>query len=100
MALGIMSPRTQKTWGAGFAATLGLIVFILYYSIFSVGVALADSGSIHVGLALWTPNILASIIAFILVYKISTERWQSVSEGIQNLCISSMQLIRRVKRTP
>ncbi len=100
MALGIMSPRTQKTWGAGFAATLGLIVFILYYSIFSVGVALADSGSIHVGLALWTPNILASIIAFILVYKISTERWQSVSEGIQNLCISSMQLIRRIKRTP
>lgn len=83
MSLGIMSPRTQRTWGAGFAATLGLVVFIIYYAIFSVGVALADSGKLHVGIALWAPNVIASGIAALLAYKIATERWSSVSEGIQ-----------------
>lgn len=82
MALGIMSPRTQRTWGAGFAATLGLLVFIAYYSVFSIGVALADSGSLKVWIALWAPNIFATAIAALLVHRIGTERWQSASEGI------------------
>lgn len=84
-AIGIMSPRTQRTWGAGFAATLGLVVFMVYYGIFSMGIALADSGKIHVGVALWLPNIIASTIAALLTRKIVTEQWQSVSEGIFNL---------------
>ncbi len=84
LAIGIMSPRTQRSWGAGFAATLGLIVFMIYYGIFSVGLALADSGKIHVGVALWLPNIIASLVAALLVYKITSEQWQSVSEGVFN----------------
>jgi hypothetical protein len=55
---------------------------MLYYGIFSVGLALADNGKIHVGLALWLPNIIASIIAFVLVWKIVSERWTSVSDGV------------------
>lgn len=99
LAIGIMSPRTQRSWGAGFAATLGLIVFMCYYGIFSVGLALADSGKIHVGVALWLPNILASIIAALLVYKITTEQWQSVSEGILNLSSSIVRsCLRRIGR--
>ena len=85
MALGIMSPRTQRTWGAGFAATLGLVVFILYYSIFSIGLTMADSGTIKVWIALWAPNILTTAIAAVLVYKVGTEQWQSVSDGAQRL---------------
>jgi lipopolysaccharide export system permease protein len=83
MALGIMSPRTQRTWGAGFAATLGLVVFILYYSIFSVGLTMADRGSLKVWIALWAPNIITTGIAVLLVYKVGTEQWQSVSDGAQ-----------------
>jgi len=83
-AIGIMSPRTQRSWGAGFAATLGLVVFMLYYGIFSIGLALADGGKMHVGLALWLPNIVAAIIAAILVRKITSEQWNSVSEGVFN----------------
>jgi lipopolysaccharide export system permease protein len=94
-AIGIMSPRTQRSWGAGFAATLGLVVFMLYYGIFSIGLALADNGKIHVGLALWLPNIVASIIAGLLVWKIVSEKWTSVSEGIFNSLASFSGLIRR-----
>ena len=79
-----MTPRTQRSWGAGFAATLGLVVFMLYYGIFSLGLALADGGKMHVGLALWLPNIVAATIAAVLVRKLTSEQWNSVSEGVFN----------------
>jgi lipopolysaccharide export system permease protein len=94
-AIGIMSPRTQRSWGAGFAATLGLVVFMLYYGIFSIGLALADNGKIHVGLALWLPNIVASIIASILVWKIVSEQWTSVSDGVFASISNTIAAIRR-----
>ncbi len=94
-AIGITSPRTQRSWGAGFAATLGLVVFIVYYGIFSIGMALADGGKIHVGLALWLPNILASIVAAILVRKITSEQWQSVSEGVFSAISRVFRGVRR-----
>lgn len=90
-SIGIISPRTQRSWGAGFAATLGLIVFMMYYGIFSFGLALADGGKMHVGLALWLPNIVAASIAFVLVRKVTTEQWSSVSDGIVNLVAGSVK---------
>ena len=81
-AIGVMSPRTQRAWGAGFSISLGLGVFIVYYGIFSIGLALADSGKINVLLALWLPNIITTVIASLLVYKIVNEKWQSVADGI------------------
>lgn len=99
MALGIMSPRTQRTWGAGFAATLGLVVFILYYSIFSIGLTLADSGALKVWIALWAPNILTTAIAATLVYKVGTEQWQSVAEGAQRTIEKIANLVKRRKKT-
>jgi lipopolysaccharide export system permease protein len=99
MALGIMSPRTQRTWGAGFAATLGLVVFILYYSIFSIGLTMADSGTIKVWIALWAPNILTTAIAAVLVYKVGTEQWQSVSDGAQRLIERVNKLSRRWRKS-
>ena len=98
MALGIMSPRTQRTWGAGFAATLGLVVFILYYSIFSVGLTMADSGALKVWIALWAPNILTTAIAALLVYKVGTEQWQSVAEGAHRALDRIGKLIKRGRR--
>jgi lipopolysaccharide export system permease protein len=94
MALGIMSPRTQRTWGAGFAATLGLVVFIAYYSVFSVGVALADSGALKVWIALWAPNVFASAVAILLVHRIGTERWQSASEGILGFFVRLSSVVK------
>ena len=98
MALGIMSPRTQRTWGAGFAATLGLVVFISYYSIFSIGLTLADSGALKVWIALWAPNILTTAIAAALVYKVGTEQWQSVAEGAQCTIEKIANLVKRRKK--
>lgn len=99
MALGIMSPRTQRTWGAGFAATLGLVVFISYYSIFSIGLTLADSGALKVWIALWAPNILTTAVAALLVYKVGTEQWQSVAEGAQRFLEKLGSLRKRWRKS-
>ncbi len=100
LALGIMSPRTQRTWGAGFAGLLGLIVFIIYYSVFSVGVALADKGSLPIAVALWAPNVITASLATWILYKLGTEEWHSVSEGAQNYCRRTLETLRRfLKRT-
>ncbi len=98
-AIGIMSPRTQRSWGAGFAATLGLVVFMLYYGIFSMGLALADGGKMHVGLALWLPNLVAAAIAALLVRKITSEQWSSVSEGVFNFFSGTIARIKK-RRIP
>ena len=99
MALGIMSPRTQRTWGAGFAATLGLVVFISYYSIFSIGLTLADSGALKVWIALWAPNILTTAVAALLVYKVGTEQWLSVAEGAQRFLEKLGSLRKRWRKS-
>jgi hypothetical protein len=72
---------------------------MIYYAIFSVGLALADGGKIPVGLALWLPNAIASIVAAILVRKITSEQWQSVSEGVFNVVARIVGFfMRRVKK--
>jgi lipopolysaccharide export system permease protein len=81
MSLGIMSPRTQRTWGAGFAGALGVIVFVFYYSLYSIGLALADSGRLNITIALWIPNVLLTAVAGLMFHKLATEQWQSVSEA-------------------
>ena len=91
-----MSPRTQRAWGAGFAGVLGLLAFIVYYSIFSIGLALADKGSIPIVVALWAPNLLTLILACLVLYKLGNEQWSSVSEGIQSYCIKATHQLRRI----
>jgi lipopolysaccharide export system permease protein len=97
MSLGIVSPRAQKTWGAGIAAALGLFVFVSYYSLFSVGVALADSGTVPIWFALWLPNIVTSLVAFLFIRNLATERWNSVPEGLQSLLGRILFSMRRRK---
>jgi hypothetical protein len=49
----------------------------------------------HVGLALWLPNVVAAAIAAVLVYKITSEQWNSVSEGVFNLISRCAQWARK-----
>lgn len=82
MALGVQPPRTQRTWGLGLSALLGMFVFLVYYSILSVGIALCDSGSVPPVIALWLPNLIILAIALLLLWKIGSEKWESVLDGL------------------
>lgn len=83
MALGILPPRTQKTWGAGFSAALGMSVFVAYYALLSIGMALGESGVINPYFSVWLPNIMGLLIAVYLHSQMGRERWQSIAQGIE-----------------
>ncbi|RIL00266.1 MAG: hypothetical protein DCC75_13970 [Proteobacteria bacterium] len=84
MALGIQPARTQRSWGAGISAVLGLSVFVLYYGMFSISLVLAQSGTLHPYLALWAPNLAILALACFLITRIASERWHSVAQALQN----------------
>ncbi|MGI6680863.1 MAG: LPS export ABC transporter permease LptF [Bdellovibrionota bacterium] len=82
MPLGIQPPRAQKAWGAGLSSTIGLCVFITYFGIMSVAMALAEKGSLNPYIALWIPNVIIAILAGVLLQKMNSEKWQSTAHFV------------------
>jgi lipopolysaccharide export LptBFGC system permease protein LptF len=85
MPLGIHPARAQRTWGVGLSATLGLAVFVFYYALLSIGVALGENGIVNPYLGLWLPNIAATLVAAFCLYKVCTEQWQSITHGLEEI---------------
>jgi len=85
LPLGIQVPRTQRTWGAGLSAVLGMAAFVVYYALLSVGVAFAENGKISSMLALWLPNVITTAFTLYASYQIGFERWHSISHAIELL---------------
>ena len=82
LPLGVYPPRSQRTWGVGLSATLGLSVFVTYYGLLSLGMALAESGTVPPIIGLWVPNLLTACLAVIVMRNVASERWQSALDGI------------------
>ena len=85
LPLGIHPARAQQTWGVGLSLVLGMIVFVAYYVVLSVGLAFSESGRIPVWLATWGPNIGVSVVSLFFIHKLSTEQWDSVPDGLLKL---------------
>jgi len=85
MPLGIHPARTQQTWGLGLSVFIGLIIFVLYFVMFTLAMALAESGVINPMLGAWLPNLIIALLAFVTLKKMSSEEWQSVAEALQRL---------------
>lgn len=83
MPLGVQPPRSQKTWGAGISALLGLFVFVVYYGFLSVGITLAERGTLDPTVALWLPNLAAIALAAFSLHRIGSERWHSIAHGFE-----------------
>ncbi len=85
LPLGILPPRTQKTWGAGLSLCLGLLVFVLYYGFLSIGITLSDGGSLPATIGVWLPNFASLSVAIFFIWKVGSEQWTSVSDSIGSL---------------
>jgi len=97
MPLGIHPARAQRTWGLGLSVFIGLIVFLVYFALFTFGMALAEAGTISPLVGAWTPNILIALIAIFTLRKMSSEQWQSVSEAAQRFFVAISRLVVRSK---
>lgn len=94
--LGIHVPRTHRAWGAGLAVALGTAIFVLYFALLSIGEALAEGGALPANLSLWLGNLAIALVTWWTIKNVASEKWQSVSEGIQSVLVT---LKRRVKRS-
>ena len=89
--LGIMPPRTQKTWGASFSLGIGLISFIGYFALLTLGMTIAENGILPAYIAVWLPNIILAVVCWNLLLKTNSEQWQSITDGLD-------RFLRRFKR--
>ncbi|NLF25524.1 MAG: LptF/LptG family permease, partial [Deltaproteobacteria bacterium] len=85
MPLGIQPPRAQKSWGITISVCLGILVFLGYYGLLTIGIILSEAGSINPHLGLWLPNVVVAIFAAYSLHKMGSEKWQSILHGFENL---------------
>lgn len=82
LPLGVSAPRNQKSWGASLAVSVGLLVYVFYYGLSSVGMSL--SSSLPPVIAGWLTNAIFAFLAYYLLKKISNETWSSVVDEISS----------------
>lgn len=95
--LGIQPPRAHRSWGAGLSVSLGLLVFVLYYGLFSVGIVAAQNGTLPAYACVWLPNVAVLILGAALLNKTGSEQWSSVATRIQEVLLSSPLILKRLR---
>ncbi len=68
-----------------FGIVLALLLFLLYYSIYSLGMTMGDSGSLPPSIGLWIANVLFSAAAIAGLHLTYKERVPSVARLAQSL---------------
>jgi lipopolysaccharide export system permease protein len=64
---------------------LSLVFFLLYYSVFSIGLSTGESGKIPPVVGLWLPNALFALTGGIGLFLIGRERTPSIGSFLQML---------------
>ncbi len=95
LPLGVYPPRSQRTWGVGLSATLGLFIFVAYYGLLSLGMALSENGTVPAFIGLWIPNILTAALAISVLRNVASERWQSALHGFDAIAKSITYFVKR-----
>jgi lipopolysaccharide export system permease protein len=80
LPLGIQPPRAQRMWGLGLSVGVGVAVFVLYYGLLSMGLALVENGFVSTLIGVWLPNLITAVIAALLTFQIGSERWASIAD--------------------
>ena len=70
LPLGLQARPGKKAIGI----QAGLAIFVLYYIFFTFGKALAENGTLPVGLAMWIPNSVFFVLATFWIIRISNEQ--------------------------
>lgn len=98
-ALGIIPPRTQRTWGIGASIGLSLLVFVLYYGTLTIGMsAFAERGSTMATIGVWLPNIIFAFIGWYILKNLSEEKWSSILDAPASLKGSLQKFIPQIRR--
>lgn len=64
---------------------LSLVMFLLYYSIFSFGISVGESGKVPAVIALWAPNLFFLILGALGLYLVGREKSPTIRWLLQRL---------------
>lgn len=90
MPLGIQSRHSKKAFGIG----LGLLFFLLYYMLLSVGTALGENGHYPPIVGMWMPNVILGGFGIYLLVRSAKEK-QITINWLDAVIHRAMQLIRK-----
>lgn len=68
--LGIQSKSSKKSFGIG----LGLVCFLIYYTLLSTGWVFGESGSYPPVVGMWVPNIVMGVLGLFLLVRTANEK--------------------------
>ncbi len=74
VSLGIQTKSAKKSYGIG----VGLICFLFYYIILSVGQVFGETGDYPPVIGMWLPNILIGGLGLFLLYRSSEDRFTGI----------------------
>ena len=90
LPLGIVSRHSKKSVGIG----LGLIFFLLYYMLLSVGSTLGEDGRYPPVVGMWMPNVILGGFGIYLLIRAAKERPLAFN-GFEQLVEKTMRRIRK-----
>jgi lipopolysaccharide export system permease protein len=96
--IGIVMALRFPRGGIGLVIGGGLLVFAIHYIGLTAGESLADRGLISAWTAMWTPNIVLTIIGLIGLFRVSRESGSTRGGDMQEIVDGVRHLVRRLRR--
>jgi LPS export ABC transporter permease LptG len=94
--VGIVMALRFPRGGIGLVIGGGLLVFSIHYVGLTAGESLADRGHLSPWVAMWTPNILLTVIGLLGLLKVSRESGTTRGGDFQELLDGLKHLLRRL----
>ena len=64
---------------------LSLVTFLIYYSVFSLGISISESGKVAPALGLWIPNVVFTLVGIIGLYLTVREQVPTVQSVLRRI---------------
>jgi lipopolysaccharide export system permease protein len=98
--IGIVMALRFPRGGIGLVIGGGLLIFSIHYVGLTAGESLADRGLIRPWEAMWSPNIVLTIVGLIGLIRVSRESGSTRGGDFQEILDGIRHLFRRLRRRP
>lgn len=98
LPLGLQARSGKKAVGI----QAGLVIFVLYYVLFTFGKALAEKGTLPVWAAMWAPNFLFFGLAIFWVIRVANEKPlipYVIAAGVQKIMAIFLLPLKKIYQT-
>jgi lipopolysaccharide export system permease protein len=96
--IGIVMALRFPRGGIGLVIGGGLLIFSVHYVGLTAGESLADRGFVSPWAAMWTPNIVLTIIGLIGLFRVSRESGSTRGGDFQEVLDAIRHFVRRLVR--